>query len=250
MQTISVAQFVRGIRSIYTEKPLYEIGCDGSNGKCDNIGMIRGGLLRGGAVKVKGLKNLNQLHRTLIGIHPINPKALKDGDVVLRREANNYTDVGVVVSVSPLEIMHMTRVTIKKDATVDAWDEVGWLPYIAEEQGETVCVSSGNGHVRIFSEPNFASVLSEIPDGTEVKLFGIENMWARVSYNGMNAYALAKHIKQAEKKISDIDLEELEHAYEILGKFLGHIRETRYEEDKRQGLRGWRERHLRKKAKV
>ena len=44
MKKITADQYVRGVNSIYVEQPDYDLGCDGSNGKCDCIGMGRGAL--------------------------------------------------------------------------------------------------------------------------------------------------------------------------------------------------------------
>ena len=49
MKKITVNKYVEGVNSIYIEQPAYATGCDGSNGKCDCIGMCRGALIRGGA---------------------------------------------------------------------------------------------------------------------------------------------------------------------------------------------------------
>lgn len=248
MHTISVNQFIRGIRLIYDEKPLFEIGCDGSYGKCDNLGLIRGGLLRGGAVKVR-LKNLNQLRRSLTDVRPINAKELKVGNVVLRGENGNYNAIGVVVSAFPLEIMYMTRVTVKKDSFIDSWDDMGWLSYVTPEDGKNAVVDSGNGTVKLFGAPNFASALMDIPDGTEVKLYDVKDMWARVNCNCMTGFVLSKYIKQSKPNIGDVDIEEIERAYLALGKLLERIRETQ-NEDKCDKVRKRRKFHLRRKAKV
>ena len=247
MQTISVNQFLRGIKSIFDEKPLHYNGCDGSNGYCDYLGLIRGGLIRGGAVKIQGLNTLDQIHHTLVDVRPINQRPPTIGCVVLRGSKDNYTDIGVVVNTLPFEVVHMTHVTVKKDNDIDAWDFAGWLPYVAEEHGEIARVYSGNGFVRLLGEPKLSSKVMDIPDNSEIELFGFENAFAKISYRGTIGYVMTKYIKQAESEIGEIGIEELERAYEELerayvaiGNFLRRIKETQNEENKRSRLREWR----------
>ena len=242
MQTISVNQFVQGVNSIFTEKPLFEDGCDGSNGKCDKMGLIRGGLIRGGAVNVKGLKDLK--HINFEYVQRIDLLTPTTGSIVLRGDKDGYTDIGVVVKDFPISIVFMSNVTVRMCIGTDGWDYVGWLPYVEEEHGETARVCSGKGTVRMFYEPKFSSVMTDIPDNSEITFFGIDGTFARISYNGATGYVMAKFIKQAERKISEIDLEELERAYVALGKFLGHIKETQNETNERSRVHRWRKRNI------
>ena len=86
MKKISVESFLRGLYSIYEEHPKYEKGCDGSNGKCDCIGMGRGALEREGVEDVKGMNGTNYAARhTILDLQKIKKvKQLHIGDVVLK----------------------------------------------------------------------------------------------------------------------------------------------------------------------
>ena len=48
MKQITPDEYCEGVESIYVEQQEYDSGDDGSNGKCDCIGMGRGALIRKG----------------------------------------------------------------------------------------------------------------------------------------------------------------------------------------------------------
>jgi hypothetical protein len=164
MKKISANAYIDGVESIYQEKPEYETGHDGSDGKCDCIGMCRGGLERGGATDVKNMRGTNQAARkTIERLRKIETDpVLQAGDVVLKTRdkddpemplpdkyrqggseydpevgETNFTHIGTVTSTNPLEITHMTSPTAKKDMSVKGWSFRGELPWV--EYGEEPC---------------------------------------------------------------------------------------------------------------
>lgn len=157
MKTVSVSQYIDGVESIYAEQPKYEEGCDGSNGKCDCIGMCRGGLKRAGATDITNMRGTNQAARKSIEKLAIIDyvKNLRVGDVVLKTrdkdDANmplpdqyrkggkdydpvvgetNFTHIGTITCKDPLEITHMTTPTAKKDKSLKGWSYYGRLPWV------------------------------------------------------------------------------------------------------------------------
>ena len=157
MSKITAEKYCEGVNSIYVEKPEYQKGHDGSDGKCDCIGMCRGGLKRGGATGVTNMSGTNQAARKTIK----NLQALKGtdqlliGDVVLKTRdkddpdmplpdryrkggadydpkwgETNFTHIGTVTCLKPLEITHMTSPTAKKDTKLKGWGYLGELPWV------------------------------------------------------------------------------------------------------------------------
>ena len=160
MKRISAEKYIDGVNSIYEEKPSYEKGHDGSDGKCDCIGMCRGGLKRGGATDIKNMSGTNQAAReTILNLQEIEDESqLIKGDVVLKtrdkddpdmplqdkyRKGNkgydpyigetNFTHIGTVTKTNPLEITHMTSPTAKKDTKMKGWTWLGELPWVEYE---------------------------------------------------------------------------------------------------------------------
>lgn len=160
MQKVSASKYVEGVESIYVEQPSYEEGHDGSDGKCDCIGMCRGGLERAGAKGVTNMRGTNQAARkTIKELQPLETAAaLCVGDVVLKTRDKddekmplpdryrkggadydpdigeiNFTHIGTVTKTDPLEITHMTSPTAKKDSSIKGWSYQGELPWVEYE---------------------------------------------------------------------------------------------------------------------
>ena len=160
MKQVSVEKFVEGVESIYEEMPVYEEGHDGSDGKCDCIGMCRGGLLRAGATDVKNMRGTNQAARKAItDLRRLKSVAgLRVGSVVLKvRDVNdtnmplpdryrkggadydpdvgevNFTHIGTVTGLDPLIITHMTSPKPLKDKSIKNWSYAGELPWVNYE---------------------------------------------------------------------------------------------------------------------
>lgn len=133
-------EFARNALDIAEERPRYELGGDGSDGTCDCVGLCIGALRRGG-VKYKNLHGTNWAARNeAVELWKIDRVSdLRVGDTVLKayepgdanwnlpaRYANDpdqrdYYHAGVVVSVNPLRIVHMTSPTAKTDTTLGKW---------------------------------------------------------------------------------------------------------------------------------
>lgn len=154
---ISIEKYLEGIESIYIEQPSYALGHDGSDGKCDCIGMVKGAIKRGGG-SATGLSGTNYAARfTIKNLQKIvSSSQLKVGQVVLkasdpsasgyalpdkyRAGGKNYTGdlldyyhIGTVTKVYPLEITHMTSPKPKKDTKLGKWAFFGDLPQVSGE---------------------------------------------------------------------------------------------------------------------
>ena len=236
MKQIQREKYVEGVKSIYVEKPGYELGHDGSDGKCDCIGMVRGGLDRAGAKDVKNLSGTNRAARKAINnLQQIAGSAeLMVGDVVLKtrdkddksmplpdryREGGadydarlgetNFTHIGTVTRVYPLEITHMTSPTAKVDTKLGNWSwfgELPWVEYEAAPEPEpepeplpamtaVVTAESGNS-VKMRAKPSTrCSMYWDVPVGTVVDLIERGDSWSRIRWKGISGYMMTKFLK-------------------------------------------------------
>ncbi len=126
----------------------YELGCDGSEGGCDCIGLVIGAVRLMGklwacthgsnyAARYKTLNLAPITSSDLVGLGDLVYKARKPGDpnFKLPRSYENhwmkydYYHVGVVTSVNPVVVTHCTSVPggIKQDDSLDAWHYYGEL---------------------------------------------------------------------------------------------------------------------------
>ena len=234
MRKISAAKFIEGVNSIYVEAPVYQEGHDGSDGKCDCIGMVRGGLKRGGATDVEGLGGTNYAARhTIMNLQKIKKASqLRKGDVVLKvRDKDdknmplpdkyrkgksdysstwgetNFTHIGTVTREAPnLEITHMTSPTAKMDTSLGNWTYFGQLPWIddtAEEDPETewVRVYAENGKpVKMRQKPSsMCRIYWEVPSGSQVILLEKGETWSAIMWAGRSGYMMNKFLRSGEQ---------------------------------------------------
>ena len=258
MRTISAAKYVEGVNSIYVEQPAYELGHDGSDGKCDCIGMCRGGLEREGVTDVTNMRGTNQAARKTIKNLQKIQKAdqLRLGDVVLktrdkddasmplpdsyRKGGSNYdekvgeinfTHIGTVTKVNPLEITHMTSPTAKKDTKLTGWSYFGQLPWVSEgEEAEdptavwaTVWAESGKT-VKMRAKPStLCRLYWDVPIGSQVILMDPGETWSQIIWAGRSGYMMTKFIRFSMRyKVIINDLSK-EVAESIIAKYGGEM---------------------------
>ena len=231
MSKISVNKYVEGVNSIYVEQPSYRLGGDGSDGTCDCIGMPRGALEREGVTGVRNMGGTNQAARkTIENLREIiGTSDLQLGDVVLKtRDADdpnyplpdkyrkghpeyderwgetNFTHIGTVSRVYPLEITHMTSPTAKKDTRLGNWRYVGQLPWVQrgdDPQPEPVpegdAVVTGNRAALRTAPTTQASVILRVNTGETVKVeTPPPSEWEYVSYKGKRGYMMKEYIRE------------------------------------------------------
>lgn len=153
---VGVRDFIAKVEEIAGEEPRYRIGGTGKDGTCDCIGLVIGAIRRAGGTW-SGLKGTNYTARNeMVALEPIACNSeLKVGEVVfkarnpgearydaerIRRsygrspDKKDYYHIGVVESVYPLRIRHMTTPKPKMDTALGQWKYHGWLRKIREEE--------------------------------------------------------------------------------------------------------------------
>ena len=233
MKKISADQYVEGVESIRVEQPKYETGHDGSDGKCDCIGMGRGALKREGVENVTGMNGTNYAARhTILDLQKIKKvEQLRKGDVLFKvRDKDdpdmrlpdkyrkggsdysekwgetNFTHYGTVTQVNPLRITHMTSPTAQIDTSLGNWKYFGQLPWVqyGEEQpaedekaGTWVNVWSENGKpVKMRAKPStLCRTWWEVPNGSEVILMEPGETWSGIIWAGRSGYMKTEFLR-------------------------------------------------------
>lgn len=234
MRQITADEYCEGVESIYVEQPEYDSGDDGSNGKCDCIGMGRGALIRKGIPEseIKGMNGTNYaIRHTFLNVQKIkSEKQLKKGDIVLKTRdkddktmplpdkyrkggsdysekwgETNCTHYGTVTKEWPeLEITHMTSPTAKKDYSLGNWKLFGQLPwvYYGEEKQEEdpatwARVFSENGKpVKMRAKPYVTCrTWWEVPSGAEVILMKPGETWSEIVWAGRSGYMKTEFLR-------------------------------------------------------
>ena len=241
-------KFLDAIQKIKAAKPTYRQPGDGSDGTCDCIGLIIGALKRIG-IKWTGIHGSNYAARreTLALQKILNVSQLEVGDVVYKGyepghakynlparykaggayhngDLRDYYHVGVVTSVNPLNITHMTSPTVKVDTKLNhnaksVWSYFGKIKPLVNAGGTTstpvqteistpvkeplattgakaIVTAPSGKYVKMRAQPNQRCTLyDDVPIGAEVTLVEPGEVWAKISYGRRkNWYMMAKFL--------------------------------------------------------
>lgn len=216
--------FIDSCDEIVKAKPKYELGCSDKK-KCDCIGMVKYGLRQNGVeLKTTGtnwtFRNQVDTIRTIRSESDLErgdvvfklktpsdegynlPKKYRPGGEAYNGDLNDYCHIGVVKSVSPLRIIHMTSPTAKTDTSIGRWKRAALLKSqyifdygvpaestppvepspVPDKDTATVWAEPGRW-VKMRKEPSTKCRLyDEVPIGATVKIdvFGYE--WCKISY--------------------------------------------------------------------
>ena len=237
---MNVNQFLYNVHANAARVKRYQAGHDGSDGACDCIGLPIGALRMGG-VKWPWTHGSNYAARSKTeNLRPVSGAGdLILGDLVYKAkepgedgynlpdtykdhpDKRDYCHVGVVTSLSPLEITHCTKYKTQ-DKTVDGieidtrlgqWKYAGELALVdytddsaADEDGENApafvpyfaTVHADNGKdVRLRVKPSTKDGVgySWVQLGTEAEVLEeVDATWARVRVNGSTGYMMRKFL--------------------------------------------------------
>ena len=121
------------------------------------------------------------------------PSRYKDGE-------GNFHHVGVVLSVSPLRIIHASSVRgcVVIDDTISGWTHFGRLKAVAfEEAPGMLSVTSENGApVHLRRKPNRrAALVDTIPCGTAAECLGEQGEWMRIRVGKKTGWMMKRFLR-------------------------------------------------------
>lgn len=231
-QNINSVLFISKAEEIANEGPAYRHGGDGSDGTCDCIGLIIGAIRRAGGQwrglhgsnyaareEMSYLKNISSVDQLIPGevvykaYEPGQggydlPDRYEHGGVYYNGDLRDYYHVGIVESVTPLRIRHMTTPKPKMDTSIGKWAYHGKLKKVelsgdsggGEKMG-TAIIGGGNTdkpiHLRKAMTTQSA-IVAEIPQGSEVDVLADCTTWFKVSYAGKTGYVMAQFVTRTE----------------------------------------------------
>lgn len=248
-----VKTFLAAVEQIAAECPGYEHGHSGDDHLCDCIGLIIGALRRCG-VRWTGIHGSNYAARSEVEyLKPVTsttdlapgevvfkiyspssakytlPEKYRQGGSAYNGDLLDYYHVGVVVSVYPLRIRHMTTPQPKMDTSIGRWAYHGWLKKVSANGGTAMesyqaKVIGGNLNLRRNASTD-APRIDQIPDGSTVTVIEELPGWCKVEYNGQTGYVvktfLAKIEQDADGQTITVSREQLEAIYDKIGDMLG-----------------------------
>lgn len=218
------AEFVEWVEKNAARVHEYKLGCDGSNGKCDCIGLIIGAWRMSGN-RWPWTHGSNYTARYLTDNLGAN-QTLRLGDLVFKGrqpgdagyklpqqytkgpDLTDYYHVGVVTSTDPLVITHCTSVPggIKRDTKRGAWKYSGQFSKL-EEGGspltDTLYVTSPNGqpvNMRQLANTS-SSIVAKVPVGEQVNVLGVTDTgWTHVTWKKYTGWMMSKFLTGEEEQ--------------------------------------------------
>lgn len=215
--------YAKTARLIADEQPEYRLGGDGSDGTCDCVGLGIGALRRMG-INYDGLHGSNWAARhEAVELWEIEDvRQLRIGDNVLKSrepgdakwdlpdrygddpDRRDYYHMGVVVSVDPLRIVHMTSPTAKTDTVLGAWKHAFLWRQLNEQRKEenemTVLyqafIATKKDPLNLRATPGGRKI-GEMPRGGVAEVLS-EGEWAMVRYGDMIGYCDSRYLEKIE----------------------------------------------------
>lgn len=227
--TTTAEAFVNKCYEIVQAKPKYELGSDNTK-YCDCIGMVKYGL-RKNNVKFETTGTNWTFRNQVENIRTIKTTSdLEYGDVVFKMrtpsetgynlpakyrpggagyngDLNDYCHIGVVKSVNPLKIIHMTSPTAKTDTSIGKWKRSARLKPAYVNYGtspvpdpepeptpiptkETATVYAESGRwVKMRKEPSTRCRLyDDVPIGATVTIVEFGYEWSKINYGGRKGW--------------------------------------------------------------
>ena len=229
MNKTPLNDFLINVDAIAGEKPPYQLGHDGSDGKCDCIGLIIGAIRRSGG-SWDGIHGSNYAARNEMDyLLPVtDADDLNVGEVVYKAsmpgqtnynlpsryagdpDKRDYYHVGVVRSVDPLRIVHCTGPGIVTDTKPGKWTHRGWLARVSPNKGEetpmseikTAVITADSGStVNLRSKPD-GNLVDRIPVGAAVSVVAQQNGWVRIAYAGKSGWMMEKFVQAAGEAVT------------------------------------------------
>ena len=251
---VPVREFVARVEEIAAEEPRYELGHSGGDGACDCIGEIIGAIERAGGqwpgmhgsnyaarYEMRSLEPIGAANQLSVGevVYKASepgsgrydlPGRYRDGGSMYNGDLRDYYHVGVVVSVSPLRIRHMTTPRPKIDTKLGMWSYHGALKRVDMSRGgdamEEYEARVVGGALNLRKANSSAAVrITQIPEGSIVTVREELGDWCLVDYNGRGGYVMARFLErmsgEADGKTIVVDRMRLEAVYDELGDLLG-----------------------------
>ena len=218
---VHMEAWLNKVDEIAAEGPSYKLGHDGSDGTCDCIGLIIGAIRRAGG-EWNGTHGSNWAARNAMGtLLPVTDAGdLQVGQVVYKAampgqsgynlpdrykgdaDTRDYYHVGVVRSVSPLEIVHCTGPGIVRDNKLGKWNYAGWLRMVSRgnDEGEatgmqTAVVTAESGSTVNLRKTPHGALEDRVPVGSVAQVLDTMDGWARITVNGKTGWMDLKYLR-------------------------------------------------------
>ena len=235
--TALLKKFLEKAKQLYDSNPKRREPGDGSDGYCDCIGYIIGSLRRAGLSwtgihgsnwaarkesptlhAVKSVSDLQVGDMVLKGRAPGSsgyslPARYKKGGAYYNGDLTDYYHAGLVYSVNPLQIRHMSS-KMTTDTKIGKWGyatrvkalvDAGAYNNDATISGDTMIIPSSGTQARVTAQSGSTvnlrktpslngSIILRVPIGSIVEIKEPGEDWCKIKYNKKTGYMMAKFL--------------------------------------------------------
>lgn len=231
----TVSAFLAQVRAIADTRPAYATGGTGKNGKCDCVGLIMGAMYGLGRkaypmhssnyfarYQTEELREIGSaadcwpgmiIYKARSSTAQLNAR-YQPGGRYYTGDMLDYYHVGVVLSVSPLRIVHCTSGGgadgIVTDTKLGQWSyggRVAGLDGSGAENTEGADIMAAIYDARVTSAngkgANLRAKMSTsservdvLPEGALVQVLSVGGEWSRVAYNGLTGYVMSTFLSR------------------------------------------------------
>ena len=235
--TAILQKFLDKVKQLYDSNPKRREPGDGSDGYCDCIGLIIGAIRRMG-LKWTGIHGSNWAARKeAVDLHPVKsiadlevgqmvlkgcqpsasgydlPGRYRKGGVYYNGDLTDYYHAGVVYSLNPLQIRHMST-KMKTDTKIGQWNYAARLRILVNAGAykeettpdEPVILPSSGTQARVIAEKGSTvnmrktpslkgSLIMRINLGQIVEILEPGEEWCKIKYANKTGYMMAKFLE-------------------------------------------------------
>lgn len=233
---IDVSDFMDAVRRNADRVRGYTLGHDGSDGKCDCIGLAIGAIrLAGGKYTGTHGSNWAARHEVTSLMTVSSAGQLRPGLLMLKgclpgesgwnlpekyrsgADQHDYYHAGVVLSVNPLDIAHCTtrngKGGVYHDTKLGKWNFAAEMKQVdyGNEQKEaktmkaTVWTENGKPANMRQKQSTSSALIGKIPVGDEIEVIGENGDWAQVTWNGKTGFILSRFVNYPEIDVPTVD---------------------------------------------
>ena len=120
----------------------------------------------------------------------------------------NFTHIGSVTRIDPIEITHMTSPSAKKDSSLKGWSYFGQLPWVEYETPPepppepepgieyAVVVAESGSSVKMRAKPSTSCKLYwDVPVGDEVIVDERGDQWSKITWHDKMGYMMTRFLQ-------------------------------------------------------
>lgn len=232
---VDLSEYLAKVQEVADNVKSYRTGGTGKDGTCDCVGLLMGAMYRLGRGEYPyhssnwfarymtiGMVDIHSVSDLLVGmlVYKVTSdqknlnNRYKPGGSCYTGDPLDYKHIGIVVSVSPLRIMHCTSSPVNGiniDEKIGKWKRGGWFSEVSyTNKGDdakmtfaTVVADSGSSVNLRKAESTKSDLIDRVPVGQEVEVLKDSGQWMQIkTQSGKVGFMLSNYLNY---DVGDVD---------------------------------------------